>query len=241
MKHFFKSGLFLLVLTAITCEYKAYQAFGYGFVNTPPDTSYLEYVYGMYDVVDIRSIDSSIHVRLRYADTANFLHRDFYDGLRHAYLTCYAANKLSTAQYYLKQNNVRYSLLVYDAARPLHVQQMMWDSVKLPEDKKRKYLTPANARSMHNYGVAVDITIVDLDSGKTLDMGTDFDYFGDLSQPIFEDHYLEKKLLTKAQVDNRLLLRKVMRQAGFKSISSEWWHFVACSREKAETQCELIK
>ncbi len=207
----------------------------------PPDTSYLEYVYGMYDLVNIQDIDSSIHVQLRYADTANFLHRDFYDGLRHAYLTCYAAVKLATAQWYLKQVNADYSLLVLDAARPLHIQQMMWDSVRLPEEKKQKYLTPASVTSLHNYGVALDITILDTRSGKVLDMGTDFDHFGDLSQPIFEEEYLQKKILTKEQVDNRRLLRKAMKSAGFKHISSEWWHFVACSREKAVSQFELIK
>lgn len=207
----------------------------------PPDTSYLEYVFGMYELVNITKIDSSIHVQLRYADTANFLHRDFYDGLRNAYLSCFAAIKLSTAQYYLKKENPNYSLLVLDAARPLHVQQMMWDSVKLPEEKKQKYLTPASVTSLHNYGVAIDITILDLRTGRTLDMGTDFDHFGDLSQPKFEDEYLQKKLLTKEQVENRRMLREVMRRAGFKHISSEWWHFVACSREKAVSQFELIK
>lgn len=212
-----------------------------GVLPGPADTSYLEYVFAGYDLVDVQAIDSSIQVHLRYADTANFLHRDFYDGLRHAYLTCYAAIKLATAQTYLKALNKDYALLVLDAARPLHVQQMMWDSVKLPEDKKQKYLTPASVTSLHNYGVAVDITIIDLRSGKPLDMGTDFDHFGDLSQPLFESSYLEKKLLSQSQVDNRKLLRQVMKSAGFKSISSEWWHFVACSREKATAQFTLIK
>jgi hypothetical protein len=78
----------------------------------PQDTSYLEYGFGLYDLVNIKDIDSSIKVHLRYADTCNFLHRDFYDGLRNAYLTCYAAIKLSSAQFFLKQINFDYSLLV---------------------------------------------------------------------------------------------------------------------------------
>jgi D-alanyl-D-alanine dipeptidase len=207
----------------------------------PQDTSYLEYVFGLYDLVNIKDIDSSIKVHLRYADTCNFLHRDFYDGLRNAYLTCYAAIKLSSAQFFLKQINSDYSLLVLDAARPLHIQQMMWDSVKLPEEKKHKYLTPSSAKSMHNYGVAIDLTIIDLKTGVPLDMGTEFDHFGDLSQPKFEEEYLIKKLLSREQVENRKLLRKVMKNAGYKHISSEWWHFVACPREQAMRDFELIK
>lgn len=220
----------------ITCQISFFPE-----IIEPPDTSYLEYVFGMYPLVNIKTIDSSIQVHLRYADTNNFLHRDFYDGLRNAYFTCYAAIKLSTAQYYIKQVNQDYSLLILDAARPLHIQQMMWDSIRLPEEKKYKYLTPASVTSMHNYGVAVDLTVVDIKTGKPLDMGTDFDHFGDLSQPLFEEEYLQKNKLTKEQVDNRKLLRKAMKSAGFKHISSEWWHFVACPREKAVSQFELIK
>lgn len=207
----------------------------------PQDTSYLEYIFGLYDLVNIKQIDSTIQIDLRYADTNNFLHRNFYDGLRNAYLTCFAAVKLASAQTYLKKENPNYSLMVLDAARPLHIQQLMWDSVKMPLEKKARYLTPVSIRSLHNYGVAVDITIVDLKTNKPLDMGTEFDYFGKLSQPIFEPQFLSTKEISQDAINNRKLLRRVMKNAGFKSISTEWWHFIACDRNKTLSTFELIK
>lgn len=205
------------------------------------DTSYLEHVFMSYDLVNLQHLDSTIGVTLRYADTNNFLKTNFYDGLRHAYLPCEVALKLCNAQYYLKQVSPALSLVILDATRPLHIQQMMWDSLDMPPDKKFNYLSPPYEPSLHNYGCAVDLTILDESKNSLLDMGTGFDAFTPLSQPALEWKFLKSGELSREAVDNRRLLRTVMKMAGFSSIPSEWWHFGYCSKETAATKFKLIK
>jgi D-alanyl-D-alanine dipeptidase len=205
------------------------------------DTSYLAAIFESYQLTDIHTLDSTIHVQLKYADTANFLKRDFYDGLTKAYFPCEVALRICNAQYFLKQYDSTLSLLILDATRPLHVQQMMWDSLQMPPDKKFNYLSPPYNLSLHNYGCAVDLTILNLSTGKTLDMGSEFDHFGKLSEPVYEWQFLKTGELTREAFENRKLLRKVMRSARLEPITSEWWHFNYCSKEYASTRFTLIK
>jgi zinc D-Ala-D-Ala dipeptidase len=149
--------------------------------------------------------------------------------------------KLCNAQFFLKQINPDYSLLIYDAARPLHIQQMMWDSLKLDTLTRRKYLAPPNQTSLHNYGCAVDLSIINIKTNQQLDMGTPFDFFGTLSQPAWEWFYLKDSTLSCKAFDNRQLLRDVMKKARFRPITSEWWHFSICSKEEAAFRFKLIK
>jgi D-alanyl-D-alanine dipeptidase len=74
------------------------------------------------------------------------------------------------------------------------------------------------SRSGHTRGSTVDLTIVDLKTGEELDMGSSWDFFGTPSHPLHQN-------LTKEQRANRLLLRNLMMEAGFKPYSKEWWHF----------------
>lgn len=209
--------------------------------NTNPDTSYVEYVFKNFDLVNIKTLDSSIKIDLRYAGTNNFLKYNLYDGLRNAYFNCETALKLSTAQFYLKQINPDLSLVILDASRPQHIQQMMWDSLKLRPDKKLFYLSRPEETSMHNYGCAVDATIIDTKTNTVLDMGTDFDFFGKLSEPIYEPQFLKTGELSREAYQNRLLLRSVMQHAQLNPITSEWWHFSICKKEEAIARFRLIK
>lgn len=206
-----------------------------------PDTSYLEYVFKGYDLVNIRQQDSTVRVGLRYADTTNFLKRNFYDGLRNAYLPCEVAIRVCNAQYFLKQVNPEYSLLIMDAARPLHIQQIMWDSLNMDADKKFNYLSPPYETSLHNYGCAVDLTIMNVSQNTLMDMGTDFDTFEKLSQPVYESRFLKTGELSQEAYYNRRLLRYAMIRAGFHSIPSEWWHFGYGNKERAAAKFKLIK
>lgn len=206
-----------------------------------PDSSYIAFILRQYDLVDVRSLDSSIQVSLRYADTTNFMGRDFYDGLHTAYLNCETALRLCEAQYYLKQSHPNLSLVVLDASRPQHIQQMMWDSLQGLATKKSFYLAPPEETSLHNYGAAVDVSIVDLESGELLDMGTRFDHFGVLSEPIYEQKFLKMGLLSEHAYQNRLLLRGCMQRAKLNPITSEWWHFSLCNKEEASKRFVLIK
>ena len=205
------------------------------------DTSYVEYVFKAYNLVDIKTLDSTILVQLQYADTTNFLKKNMYDGLRKAYFTCETALRVAAAQYYLKQIHPHYSLVIYDASRPLHIQQMMWDSLDLPPLTKLSYLSNPQTAGMHNYGCAVDCSIIDTQSGMALDMGTGYDEFSKLSQPVLEYHFLQTKELSKESYENRRLLRYVMRRAKLNSINTEWWHFSAVSADEALSNYQLIK
>ena len=71
-------------------------------------------------------------------------------------------------------------------------------------------------------------------------MGAGFDDMRQISFPSRETTFLSKGLLTKEHIANRTLLRKIMHSQGFTGISTEWWHFNACSRAIAATKYKLL-
>ncbi len=148
---------------------------------------------------------------------------------------------LRKAQESLQKENPNLTLLVYDGVRPLSVQQILWDSLDKPDSIKPLYVSDPKVGGLHNFGVAVDLTIFDTESGKPLDMGTPYDFFGYPAYPDLELEMLAEGKITRAQVANREILRKVMTGAGFTGIGSEWWHFNAFSRKEAGEKFELIK
>lgn len=175
-------------------------------------------------LVNIKDLDTSIFVDIRYSTINNFLKIDMYGDFDKAYFQKEVAEKISQAQVLLKQKEPNYSLIIFDGARPRTIQKLMWDSIKVPEDQKFKYLANPKHISMHSYGLAVDLSIVDGD-GKLIDMGTKYDSFEELAYPVLEDRMLKNGLLKEKQYQNRLLLRNIMEEVGFNSISTEWWHF----------------
>lgn len=189
--------------------------------------------------VNVQQLDSTIRVELKYATTDNFTGIILYDaGFRNAYLHSLAADKLVKAQKILKNIYPDYSLLIYDAVRPLHIQRKMYNVVK--NTSKHAYVANPERTGLHNYGMAVDLTICD-GSGKPLDMGTPFDYFGRTAGIRDEEGFIREGLLTRQQVKNRQLLRKVMNEAGFKPILGEWWHFNAVSLQTARSQYKVVE
>jgi len=190
--------------------------------------------------IRIRDYNKAILVSLKYATNQNFMHRNMYGSFREGYLRKEVALKLISAQHLLEKIKPGYKLIVYDAVRPLSIQKLMWDSVNVPSNVKYKYLSNPKFRSLHNYGAAVDVSIVD-DKGYPLDMGTPFDCFCELAYPYFEKKFLKIGLLTPLQYQNRLLLRNIMEKNHFSGISTEWWHFNYCSRKYAERHFTLIK
>ncbi|MBQ6281256.1 MAG: hypothetical protein IJK69_04270 [Oscillospiraceae bacterium] len=73
-------------------------------------------------------------------------------------------------------------------------------------------------QSSHSRGSAVDLTLLDMKTGKELDMGSPFDLFSEASHPDYRG-------ITEEQYENRMLLRRVMLRNGFAPIDCEWWHF----------------
>lgn len=191
-------------------------------------------------LVDIFTLDTTIRVELRYSTTNNFMGMDLYGDFDKCFLQPDVAQKLVKAQQALKAKHPFYSLIVYDAVRPLHIQRMMWDTLKLPPGEKQKYLSNPLHGSLHNYGAAVDVSIVD-ENGIPLDMGTPFDFFGEKAHPEKEKMMLDSGLLTKRQVMNRELLRSVMRAGGFWGIQTEWWHFNSCRRAEAAERYGMVE
>ena len=93
---------------------------------------------------------------------------------------------------------------------------------------------------MHNFGAAVDLSIIN-ENGYVLDMGTEYDYFGELAYPREEDRMIKEGKLSHKQLLNRELLRSVMEQSGFSGITTEWWHFNSCRRSEAYTLYPIIE
>lgn len=190
-------------------------------------------------LVEITKVDSSVRVELKYATPDNFTGKVLYRSLRQAYLLPEAAAALKRAQQQLRRKKPGWSLVVYDAARPMPVQREMWERVK--GTPQRVFVgNPARGGGLHNYGAAVDVSVVD-SSGQVLDMGCDFDYFGEEARVDREQRLLKEGKLTAAQLENRLLLRSVMVEAGFKVLPGEWWHFNWMSRQEAVKKLKVIE
>jgi len=189
-------------------------------------------------LVDVRSLDLSIRVVLPYASSDNFTGQVLYESSQYAYLQADVAAMLAKASKLLQEKYPKYRLLVLDAARPLSVQQKMWDAVK--GTPNNIYVANPRKTGLHNYGAAVDVTITN-NYGIAIDMGTPFDYFGLEAQPAKEKEMLKQGKLTQEQLDNRQLLRSVMNQAGFVTYQREWWHFNACSLAEAKRKYAVIE
>lgn len=204
-------------------------------------------------LVDIKSVDPTIKVALMYARTDNFCRKLLYTNLREAYALPQCAAALKKAQTELKRLRPDLSLIIFDATRPMSVQQTMWDAVK--HTNHSFYVSnPANGGGMHNYGMAVDISICKASWNEkqwregstpcridTIPMGVKVDHLGYESHIDKEQQLLAKGILTKESLANRQLLRRVMKEAGFQPLRTEWWHFNLCSRAWAKANLKVVK
>ena len=159
--------------------------------------------------VDLLFMDSTIIIDLRYATENNFVEEKMYECPR-----CFLRPKVAEVVVKIHKNLQKQDLGLkfFDCYRPLGIQQRLWD--KVPD---ARYVTNPKKGSMHNRGLAVDLTIVD-SKGNELDMGTPFDYFGPKGYHTYTKHSNEVN-------ENRHLLKSTMEAAGFKSIRTEWWHY----------------
>lgn len=184
--------------------------------------------------VDIKDVDPSIKVSLMYTRPDNFTGKVLYTDLTEAYLHPLAAEALKKAQTELKKTHPKWDIIVYDAARPMSVQQKMWNVVK--GTSKSIYVSnPANGGGLHNYGFAVDVSICD-ENGDTIPMGTIIDHLGREAHPELEEEMVTKGVISKQSVENRKLLRKVMAAGGYKVLKTEWWHFNLKTRKQVKAE-----
>ncbi len=185
---------------------------------------------------DVSTLD--VDISLMYARDDNFTGTVLYTDLDGAWLHPSAAKALAKAASALRREAPGIRLLVKDAARPMSVQRKMFNAVK-GTSKARYVANPANGGGLHNYGLAVDITLAGPD-GKELPMGTPVDHLGKEAHIDTEDAMMKAGTLTEEAVRNRRLLRKVMREGGFRTIRNEWWHFQVKSRSAARRENKLL-
>jgi D-alanyl-D-alanine dipeptidase len=164
---------------------------------------------------DVKSFDSSIVVELRYATANNFTGAPLpgYEANR-AYLRREAAAALARVQRDLRPEGL--GLKIWDGYRPVRATLAMVDwteRVHRPELLKDGYIA---SRSRHNLGLAVDLTLIELPSGRELEMGTPFDTFSSAAHTANA---------TGVAAANRQKLKAAMEREGFLNYDQEWWHY----------------
>ena len=167
---------------------------------------------------------------IRYHSTYNFVGERI-DGYEEpcALITKEAARALKAVS---KEVNVKgYRLKVFDAYRPAcAVRHFVYWGIEDTDIRMKPYFYPdlekqelfikgyVAAKSTHSRGSTIDLTLLDMQTGKELDMGSPFDFFGEISHPDY-------KGITDEQYANRMLLQNAMTRNGFMPIDCEWWHF----------------
>lgn len=176
------------------------------------------------DLVDIRTVDPTIVVDMRYATANNFTGQQIYPVAK-CYLRRDIADHLHNVQQSLQQRGL--GLKVWDCYRPFSVQEKLW-AIK-PDT--RYVARPVEVDgiptegSKHNRGAAVDLTLVD-GAGNEVPMPTDFDDFSDRA------HRNVLRGVNKQALRNMRLLEVAMVREGFEPLPSEWWHFDGPGWEK---------
>ena len=189
--------------------------------------------------IDVRTLDPHIMVELEYARAANFIGENVYGTITRAYLRPEAAEKLARASEILRERHPGLRILVTDAVRPRSIQHKMWKLVA--GTPRQPYIANPSSGSMHNYGAAVDVTLYNIETGRRLDMGTPIYFLGSLAQPALERDYLRAGKLNAHQIENRAILRKAMVDAGWHSLSIEWWHFDAFPRDYVRREYSIFE
>tara|TARA_B100001769_G_scaffold271536_1_gene264472 strand:+ start:1026 stop:2189 length:1164 start_codon:yes stop_codon:yes gene_type:complete len=193
------------------------------------------------EVVNIQELDPTIMVDLRYSSKNNFLKKDIYGDLEDCFLRKEPAEMLCLANKHLKESYPELRLLVFDGLRTRSVQKKLWDALDtISLSERTQFVADPEKGSIHNYGAAVDLTL-SLENGLELDMGTNYDHFGELAFPALEDSLLALGKLTDKQIGNRRILREVMTKAGFSTIDSEWWHFDAFSYNETKNKYKIVE
>ena len=181
---------------------------------------------------------------IRYFSTYNFV-GDRIDGYEEpcALLTIEAARALKAVSNEMMVKGFR--LKIFDAYRPASAVRhfVLW-GIEDQDLRMKQYFYPELAKtelfsngyiakqSSHSRGSTVDLTLLDMRTGKEIDMGSPFDLFSDISHP-------DSREVTDEQYANRMFLQDVMVRNGFKPISCEWWHFTLEDEPYPDTYFEF--
>ena len=181
---------------------------------------------------------------IRYYSTYNFIGERI-DGYEEpcALLTKEAARALKAISNELMVQG--YRIKVFDAYRPVSAVKhfMLW-GIEDQDVRMKPYFYPDLQKqelfergyiakeSSHSRGSTIDLTLLDMATGRELDMGSPFDRFGEVSHPDFRG-------ITQEQYENRMLLRRAMLRGGFEPIDCEWWHFTLIDEPYPDTYFDI--
>lgn len=181
---------------------------------------------------------------IRYYSTYNFI-GDRIDGYEEpiALLTKEAARALKNVSNEMVVQG--YRLKIYDAYRPVSaVNQFKLWGIEDQDTRMKPYFYPdiekqdlfkkgyIASRSSHSRGSTVDLTLIDMKTGKELDMGSPFDLFSEKSHPDYRG-------ITDEQFENRMTLQRAMVRNGFDTLDCEWWHFTLKDEPYPDTYFEF--
>ncbi len=162
-------------------------------------------------MVELRTLAPGLVYDLRYATRNNFTGRTLYKSGKQTYLRLPVATALARVQAALATQNM--GLKIFDAYRPFRVTKKMWELIG-----DERYVANPLKGSGHNRGTSVDVTIIELSTGREMDMGTGFDAFTDTAHHGFA-HFRPEVMR------NRSILRAAMERQGFIALQTEWWHY----------------
>ncbi len=165
-------------------------------------------------LVEIKTVDPTILVDLRYATENNVTHRLLYPAQMPALVRASVADRLVAAQKFLRAHG--YGLKIWDAYRPQAAQEKLWELTR----KTTFVADPSDGvGSLHTRGVAVDATLVD-SLGHDVAMPTDFDSFTPAAMLVYQGN-------NQIVRSNLMMLQRAMGRVGFYGLRTEWWHFCA--------------
>jgi D-alanyl-D-alanine dipeptidase len=161
-------------------------------------------------LVVLKTLIPGLLIDMPYATAKNFTGTVLYHNPV-AYLRYAPAHALKQVQDELKKKGL--ALKIYDAFRPFGITCKIWHT-----NADRHYVANPAKGSNHNRGLALDLTLIDVKTGRELNMGTAFDNFTDTAHHGFP-------FLSAQVIANRKLLKSTMRKYGFGHVPAEWWHY----------------
>lgn len=202
---------FLLVLSLTSCaQNKSQNPYGLSIVNSTADYKTSIKANPDNELIEIKKAIPSIVLDIRYATKNNFMNQVMYKQPR-AFARKPVVEQLKAIQSELVKKG--YGLKIFDAYRPYAITIAFYEKAS-----DKNFVANPNKGSKHNRGCAVDLTIIDLKTGKDVPMPTPYDSF----EPAAAAHF---NALPADIIKNRDFLIATMQAHGFKVIYNEWWHF----------------
>lgn len=163
-------------------------------------------------MVELKTIIPNIQYELKYATKDNFTKTRLYPS--HTTFTFLRKEPAEALKLVANELAVKgLGILVWDAYRPYHVTQKFWELIR-----DERYVAHPSKGSGHNRGIAIDMTLYNINTGQLVEMPTSFDDFSEKAHHGYEN-------TTAIQKQNRELLRTIMEKHGFIKFQTEWWHY----------------